>query len=229
MEEISLLQLWDGIRKRLPMIIVLTLVVGLGSFLINYFVLPPKYEASTTMLISKPKDYNPQGADQINYDDILVNQKLVSTYSEIIRSRGIAKQVIDNLELDFDLADFEDRVSVQTVKDTEVISVKVVDTIPERAMDIANETSEIFRDSIKGIMSIDNVNILDAAELPTVPVSPRVLLNTVLGLLLGLMLGVFLAVIRETTDTTIKTTDEITKEFNLTVLGVIPQFKNGGN
>ncbi len=228
MEEISLLQLWDGIRKRLWLVMLLAAVFGVGSFIVNRFVIQPKYEASTMMIMGKPRDAAQKGQDQIEYNEVMMNQKLVSTYSEIIKTRGIAERVIENLRLDFDVKDFSKRVSVQTVKDTEVISVRVIDTIPERAMDIANETSEIFRDSIKEIMSLDNVNILDAADLPTKPVSPRIKMNTALGALVGLMLGVFIAVLRETLDTSIKTPDDISDEFGLTVLGVIPNFKQGG-
>ncbi|WP_425538134.1 YveK family protein [Microaceticoccus formicicus] len=228
MEEISLLELWYGIRKRILFIIFLTLLFGAAAFGVSKFLITPQYEASTTMVIGKPKDYGQENSDMIKYSDIQLNQKLVTTYSEIIKSRGIAKQVIDNLDLNVEVKELAKAVSVQTVKDTEVITVKVIDTIPRRAVDIANETSEIFRDSIKVIMNIDNVQILDAAELPEKPIKPSVLRNTAIGLILGLFISVGIAIVKETLDTTIKSPEEITSEFNLTVLGVIPNVKSGG-
>lgn len=223
--EISLGDLWHYIKKNFLLILALTVLFGGAAFGVSKFVMVPKYEASTTMIIGKPKDYAATGKEQIEYNDIMLNQKLVTTYSEIIKSRGIAKYVIDRLGLDVDYKQFSEMVSVKTVKDTEVMSVNVVDTIPERAADIANETSEVFRDSIKEIMTIDNVQILDAAEVPENPISPGVLKNTVIGLFLGLVLGMGIAVTKEMMDTSMKTAEDITKAFDIPVLGVIPLVK----
>lgn len=224
MEEISLFELWAGIKKRLAWIILATIVLGVTAFGVSKFLIQPKYQAQATMLIGKPADYNTQNQG-IKYNDILLNQKLVSTYSEIIKSRGIAQQVIDNLDLGFNLSEFQEKVTVKTVKDTEVISVIVTDTIPARARDIANETAEIFQHDIKDIMHVDNVNLLDEALLPEDPVSPKILRNTALGALLGLFAASFLAVFIEINDTRIKTSEQLQEKFNLPVLGIIPEIK----
>lgn len=224
-EEISFGEVWRYIKKNILLILALTLLIGGAAFGISKFLITPKYEATTTMIVGTPKDYLNPGQKQIEYNDIMMNQKLLGTYSEIIKSRGIANYVIDRLDLDMDYKQFSEMVSVATVKDTEVMSVKVVDTIPERAMDIANETSEVFRDSIKEIMTIDNVQILDAAEMPEKPASPDVMKNTVIGILLGLVSGVLIAITKELTDTSMKTANQITETFDIPVLGVIPLVK----
>lgn len=227
MEEISLIELWDGIRKRLVWIILAALLGGVAAFALSRFVVAPKYEASTTMIVGRPNDMKTGGTSQIEYNDLLVNQRLVPTYSEIIRSRTITNDVLSNLALDMTSEELSERITVQTLRDSEIISVRVTDTIPERAMDIANETSEIFVDSVKDIMNIDNVQILDAAEMPEKPVSPRILFNTLVGIILGLMIGLMMAVVREVMDDTLKTTEDITDGFEMAVLGVIPTFRKG--
>ena len=176
------------------------------------------------MIIGKPKEYEIKD-ERSQYNQVMLNQKLVSTYSEIIKSRGIAEQVIKNLQLDFDLEKYQRKVEVEPVKDTELISVKVRDNIPQRAMDIANETAEIFQNDIKTIMQIDNVKILDEAVLPKKPSSPKIKRNTALGALLGLFISSFMAVFIEINDTRIKSAEELQEKFNIPVLGVIPKIK----
>ena len=134
-------------------------------------------------------------------------------------------QVIKNLQLDFDIEKYQRKVEVEPVKDTELISVKVRDNIPQRAMDIANETAEIFQKDIKTIMQIDNVKILDEAVLPQKPSSPKIKRNTALGALLGLFISSFMAVFIEINDTRIKSAEELQEKFNIPVLGVIPEIK----
>ncbi|MDU2639448.1 MAG: Wzz/FepE/Etk N-terminal domain-containing protein [Finegoldia magna] len=224
MEEISLLELIEGIKRRIKWIILFMILGGLLAFGVSKFLIRPQYEASTTMIIGKPKEYDIKD-ERSQYNQVMLNQKLVSTYSEIIKSRGIAEQVIKNLQLDFDLEKYQRKVEVEPVKDTELISVKVRDNIPQRAMDIANETAEIFQNDIKTIMQIDNVKILDEAVLPKKPSSPKIKRNTALGALLGLFISSFMAVFIEINDTRIKSAEELQEKFNIPVLGVIPEIK----
>ena len=116
-------------------------------------------------------------------------------------------------------------VSVESKNDTEIFEVKVVDTIPERAADIANETSNVFKDSIVKIMKVDNVQILDKAIVADKPSSPKIVKNTAIGFVLGFILSMFVSMIKLMTDTTIKTAEDITSEFGLPVIGMIPDRK----
>ncbi|MDO5018414.1 MAG: Wzz/FepE/Etk N-terminal domain-containing protein [Lagierella massiliensis] len=224
MEEISLLELLNGIKKRFIWIVLAAVLGGGIAFVANEFLIQPQYEASTTLIIGKPADYDEKNQG-LEYNQILVNQKLVSTYSEIIKSRAVADEVIDNLQLNFSLERFKEEVEVITVKDTELISVVVKDSIPERAMDIANETAEIFQDKIQTVMKVDNIRILDEAILPEKPVAPRKAVNLIVGILSGVFLAIFIAITLEILDTRIKTVEELQEKFGLPVLGVIPEIK----
>ena len=227
-KEISLVELWQGIKKNFIWIFLLSIVLGGLTFLVNQFVLAPEYESQTTMIIGKPEEYQGAPAKDLEYNDVMLNQQLVSTYSEIIKSREISDEVIKNLGLKFSFKEFKEKVKVEAVKDTELISITVSDTIPERAMDIANETAEIFQKKIAYIMKVDNVQILDEAVLPKEPVAPRVILNTLLGFILGGMIATFIAIVKELLDNTVKSSEQIQEEYGLPVLGILPKIKGKG-
>ena len=204
-------------------------MIGGVAYGISSFVLTPKYDSNTTMIVSNSTNADSQSMEQANVElsQINANKALISTYSEIVKSRGIADKVIQNLDLDMDYESFSQKVSIEPVKDTQIISVKVVDTIPERAQDIANETANIFKGSIGDIMKVDNVQILDGATLPERPSSPNIKKNTAIGVVLGLILGVMISIFKELADTTIKTQDDISQYFDLPVIGIIPDKKQG--
>lgn len=228
-QEIDLIELFNNIKKHTLLIIILGLLVGGISYGISSYVLTPKYDSNATMIVSNSTstdNQNPQ-QDNVDFGQIQANKALISTYSEIVKSRGIADKVINNLNLDMDYEEFSEKVSIESVKDTQIISVMVVDTIPERAQDIANETANIFKDSIGDIMKVDNVQILDGATLPEKPSSPNIKKNTAIGVVLGLILGVMISIFKEISDTTIKSQDDINKYFDLPVIGIIPDKKQG--
>ncbi len=67
------------------------------------------------------------------------------------------------------------------------------------------------------------VEIIDAAEESTRPVSPNLILNVLLSIFVGLGSGVGLAYFIEYLDTSIKTADDVERWIDLPVLGLIPQ------
>ena len=221
MEEISLKEYFLIIRKRMWLIILLTVLSIVASGLVSYFVLEPEYQTFTTLMVGKPKDY--QNVDsKLEYNDLLLNQKLVSTYGELVKMRVVADEVIKNLKLDISYKDFREKVNVNLVKDTEIIKLEVVDPDPVLAAEIANETARVFMQNVKDIMMVENVQVIDEARVPDIPIKPRPNLNMAIAGVLGLMIGVFLVFLLEYLDSTIKTPDDVERYLDLPVVGTIP-------
>src|SRR5262245_4967249 len=75
---------------------------------------------------------------------------------------------------------------------------------------------------VSGELRTSNVRIVDRAEVPVDPVSPRRLLNVLLGLFGGAFVGVGLAFFFEYLGNRVKTPEEIERELGLPSLGLIP-------
>lgn len=225
--EIDLVELAKKLKKHIFSVLCLAIIFATLSYAASIFIIKPKYEAVTTMIINNTDGEMDKQYENVNIDQINANRALVSTYSEIVKSKGIADKVINKLKLDMDFGDFSQKVSIEPVKDTQIISVKVVDTVPERCMDIANATSMVFKDSITKIMSVDNVKILDKANLPEEPSYPDIKKNVSLGFMFGLFLGFVITLIKELGDTTFKTTNDISEAFDIPVLGMVPDKSKG--
>lgn len=220
MEEIELREYFYILWKRKWIIVLIILLSIITSGILSYYVLTPEYETFTTLMLGKP---NISREENIEYNDVLLNQKLVSTYGEIAKSKLVSKEVIKNLDLDITSSALAEKINVSLVRDTGIIKILVNDYEPQFAANIANETAAVFMKHVVDLMKIENVQVIDRAEVPTVPVRPRSELNMAIAGILGLMISIFIIFLLEYMDNTIKTPDEIERYLGLSVIGVIPK------
>lgn len=125
--------------------------------------------------------------------------------------------------------EFSGKVQVTSIRDTEVIEIKVQDTNPQLAARIANELSEVFIRRIHEFIKKENVQILDYAVIPTNPIKPRPMLNITIAFVLGVMIGVGLVFLLEYLDNSVKGPDDVEKRLNLPVLGAVPLMEGNEN
>lgn len=221
MEEINLKDLFRYFYSKILIIILITIFFGLIGSLYSLFIQTPMYSSKTTLLLANISEMDGDGTG-IDNNTVSLNQKLVSTYREIIKSKRVLKQVIDNLDLDYEFGALEKMISVNSINDTEIISVVVKNEDPVVAMKIANEVAEIFCDEIVEIYQIKNVNIIDKAEVNDVPYNVNLVKQIIMYLLIGVVLSCAVVFIMYYFDTTIKTKEEIEERVGLPVLGIIP-------
>jgi polysaccharide biosynthesis transport protein len=221
-QELDLRALWKVFVKRWKLILFLPLLALLISAIVSLYVITPQYSASTTLMITRPVD-----TGQILYQDIQVSRQLVQTYREIARSRRVLEIVIANRSLPYGVAQLREQVEVESVRDTELITVMVTDPDPVAASRIANEVAVVFMEQITEIMQIENVSVVDQAVTPLTPVSPRVPLNLAVAIVVGVMAAVGLAFLVEYLDQTIKEPLEAQKLLEIPIIGVVPSVEGG--
>lgn len=220
-ETISLKELLETLKKRLVMIILITMTAGLVSGIISYFVLTPIYQASTQILVNQAKSeqsvYSPS--------EVQTNLQLINTYNVIIKSPAILDKVAADLKLDMTAAQLNGKITVGSEKDSQVVNISVQDSDPNMAAKIANKIAEVFQTEIVKIMSVDNVSILAKATVAEdqSPIKPQPVMNVAIAIVVGLMAAVGLAFLLEYFDSTIKNEQDIEKILGLPILGVIAQ------
>ncbi|MFC0272296.1 YveK family protein [Metabacillus herbersteinensis] len=218
-ETISLKELFQTIKKRLSLIIIITALATATSGIISYFVLTPIYQSSTQILINQEK------SDQQAYNpaEVQTNLQLINTYNVIIKSPVVLDKVISELGLDMSVDDLNESISVLSEQDSQVVNISVQNASPQLAADIANSVAKVFQKEIVEIMNVNNVNILSEAQLgedPS-PVKPKPALNMAIAFVVGMMTAVGAAFLLEFLDNTIKNEQDIEKQLGLPVLGAI--------
>lgn len=83
-------------------------------------------------------------------------------------------------------------------------------------------TGRMKEADLTGALKLNNVRILDAAQVPEFPFKPNLRNNMVLALLLGLMLGVGLAIGLDALDNTVKSQADVEALLNAPFLGLLP-------
>ncbi|MDF2522752.1 MAG: capsular exopolysaccharide family [Clostridiales bacterium] len=210
------------IMWRRSRIILLVIILSLGTgFLLTFYVFVPEYETFTTLLIGNPKGYN----DKIEYYDVLLSQKLVTTYSEIAKSKAVSDSVIKNLSLDMTYKELRKKVKVTLVGDTEILKIIVTDKSPENAFVITQELTKMFKEHSLDIMKIENIQVIDSPDIPTTPVRPVIWLNLMISAIIGLMTGIFIVILIEFMNTTLKNQADIEKNLGIPLLGQIEKVK----
>ena len=72
-------------------------------------------------------------------------------------------------------------------------------------------------------VSLSNVSIVDAAEVPKGPSSPNLIKNMLIGLILGLAIATLIVLFRDQLDDGIKVPEDIEGKLGLPLLGVVPR------
>ncbi|NGY90114.1 capsular biosynthesis protein [Bacillus megaterium] len=223
-ETISLRELFAVLRKRLWLIVLITIIAAIVSVVISFFVLTPVYESKTQILVNQAKN------DQqlYNTQTIQTNVQLINTYNDIITSPAILDKVIKELKLDASAASLSGQIQVTSAQDSQVAQIVVQDTSAKRAADIANTTASVFQKQVPKLMNVDNVKVLSKAALGenTSPVKPQPLMNVAIAIVVGLMVGVGLSFLLEYLDNTLKTEQDIENILELPVMGVITTIKD---
>ncbi|MFJ8526939.1 YveK family protein [Bacillus sp. NPDC094106] len=218
-ETISLKDLFHILRKRLAMILLITLGIAIISAVISFFFITPIYQSSTQILVNQKKQ---EGA-ALHMDEVQTNIQLTNTYKVIIKSPVILDQVKAKLNLDMTVQDLTKKIEVANEKDSQVISVTVQDKDPKVARDIANTIAEVFKGEVVKIMSVDNITVLSKAEVVgnQPPIKPRPVLNVVIAFVIGLVMAISLAFLLEYLDNTVKREEDIEILIGLPVLGIV--------
>lgn len=201
-------------------LIFIILSTGITAYVTMNYV-TPMYSANSTLFIGKESD----SIAGIDIKDLQIDDQLVTDYRELIKTRLVTEEVISRLNLDVSVSKFIEHLQVSTIKDSRFIHISYEDASPETAAIITNELSEELVAKAVDIVGVKNVQIVDKAIEPTLPVSPNVKLNIAVAGVLGAMLALFCIFLLHMMDNTIKREEDIENYLGLSVLGVVPKFE----
>lgn len=221
MEEIDLKELFDFVKNKLGLLITITVGVCLLGCIYGLLIQKPMYKSYTTIILS--------GSDsQITQSELTLNKNLVDTYAEIVKSRRVLEQVIDELDLDMTYEKLTNKISVSAVNNTEIIKITVTDTNPIEAKNIANVTANFFSKEVVKLYKMNNVNVLDEANESNNPYNINIAKQIIIYFFIGLIIGAGVLFIIFYFDRTIKSAEQVEQKIKLPILGSVEEFTKGG-
>ena len=223
-ETIDLLELLGVVRRHIVALLLTTVLAAAAGFAVSKFLMTPQYQASALMIVNTRQDTTAN----VTSDQLNSASKLVSTYSIIVKSDTVLNQVIANLGLNMSYETLVNKVGVAAVDDTQVMEITVTDANPDGARQVCEQITQVAPDAILTAVEAGSVKVISAASVDPDPVSPNVMRNTAIAGVLGLVVCLGVLFLQVLLDNKINTEEDVTKQLGLNVIGVIPDYENGG-
>lgn len=205
---------WGNILKILACVVAGAVL----AFGFTFFFVSPKYQASASIyIVSASND------SIVNLTDLQIGAQLTADYQELMLSRPLLQDVIQNLGLDATYKELARQISITNTSDTRILKITVTDTDPQLAADVANELVKQACIYLPKIMETESPNLVEDAVVPSQKSSPSYSRNTVLGALLGAVLCCGVLLVRYLMNDTFVTPDDIAKYFGTQPLATIPE------
>lgn len=219
-EAIDLMDLLGFYFSRLPLLIAAVLIGAIGAGLITRFLIPDKFTATSRMyMVSASSD------SVVNLTDLNIGTSLSSDYVELMQTRPIVENVIDELGLKYSYEEILRMISLSVVPNTRIVKISVTSTDPKEAMIIANQMAKTSRVELPKVMEAPTPTIAELAVLPTKRSAPSLSTNVVIGSAALLTIALAALTITYCMDDTIKTSEDLEKAFGILPLSVIPESK----
>lgn len=224
MEELDLKELFTMFwNKKIQIILIVAIFAVIGLIYTIGFV-TPVYTSSTTLLLATSAQSDGT-SNTITTTDLTLNSKLVATYSKLVESKNVIRQVIQNLGIsDLKEDELRNNVSVSSVEDTEIIRISVTNENATYAEKAANEIAKVFSAEVVEIYNINNVHVIDEAEIEQSPSNVNHVRDIVIFAFVGAVIAVMYVLIANMLDTTIKTAEDVEKYIKIPVLASIPVY-----
>ena len=190
-EVISLEEIFAAIKRSWKLITAITLLTTIISGVVSVYFLKPVYETNAKLFVGKEA-----GSEDYNYNDITMYQKLVSTYTETIKTKDLINRALKSIDCDLTATSVLAGLSVNEVKE--------------------------FVETSQQMIPNGNVQIIESVEVPEHPVSPNKKMILAIGFMMGLMGSLGIVFIKEYLDNTYKNKEQLEKELGIPVVGVIP-------
>ncbi|MBC3889963.1 hypothetical protein GH810_16815 [Acetobacterium paludosum] len=222
-KDIDLKELLEIIVKKWWLIILLT-IIGFGSaYFVSTKYITPIYEAKTVLYIGS--EDSSLGSIGISLGQLEANSQLLVDYKQIALTRLVINEVMKNTGYNISYDNFQNNIVIENISGSRLFTVGFKNPDPATAKLISDELAKQLTVAASQIVGVQNIRILDQSSVPQTPVSPNILLNTVVGGALGLLVAFIIIVIMFALKDTVKNEEDIEKLIGISVLGSIPEFK----
>ena len=218
-EDIDIKRILEIILSKKLLIVLILLFSILFGYAYSYYYKKPEYKSSVTILLVADENKTNK---ELTQTDLNINNGLISTYSSIAKSTNVVKKTIENLELNMSASSLQKKIDAKQIDSTQFLKISVTNANPELAKNIANELANVFTQQIKEIYNLQNISIVDEAEVESTPCNVNHMKDIIMFAFAGLFLAMVSVVAIFMFDDTIKSEEDIEKNVKLKAIGTLP-------
>ena len=212
-KEINLKVLFDIIKKRLLLIVIITFIITIVSGIYSLLSAgpPPIYQSSASILLNMDKQ-----------DD-------VNTLEVILRDPAVLNQVVQELGLKTSIDDLNKQITF-TNDGGKIVKIMAADTSPELAANITNSVAFIFTKQVGNILGIYDTKILSEAQPSNIPFieggSTSIVKNLIIGFGVGIVLSIGIVLFLDSLDDTVQSERELEQLLGLPAIGSVSKMNS---
>lgn len=219
MEEINIKDFFNYLKKYILIICGVVVIFVIGVFTYDKSIKKPLYTTYTTIILTKSNEA--QTSTTITQNDILLNQKLVETYTKIIKSKLVLDQVISETGITYTAEELGKNVAVEAYENTEMLKISVTDSDPELSASIANSIAQVFSGEVAKIYQMNNISVIDIAQVPEEVSNDTLTRDFFIALFISIFGSIGVIFIIYYFDDSIKLTDDLEEEIGMPVIAKV--------
>lgn len=219
MEEINIKDFFNYLKKYILIICGVVVIFVVGVFIYDKSIKKPLYTTYTTIILTKSNEA--QTSTTITQNDILLNQKLVETYTKIIKSKLVLDQVISETGITYTAEELGQNVAVEAYENTEMLKISVTDSDPELSASIANSIAQVFSGEVAKIYQMNNISVIDIAQVPEEVSNNTLTRDFFIALFISIFGSIGVIFIIYYFDDSIKLTDDLEEEIGMPVIAKV--------
>lgn len=220
--EINLNRLLSLLVSKLKYIILVAIILAIGFFAYTKLFVSEKYTSSAKFLVDMEVTQNKASEQSFSVNAL-------KSYMAIFNTRDFFNEVTDIYNQQNEGAEFTSNEirSMTSIADSSgaqepTFYIKVTSIDPIVAYELAKTVSEYAISKINEFEYLNTITMVESPIKPLSPSSPNVKKNALLGFALGAIITAAFFVCIELFDGRVKNVEDISKEYDIPVLGVIP-------
>jgi succinoglycan biosynthesis transport protein ExoP len=192
-------------------LLVATWIAAVSGFIFASQI-PPTYEARVQLLV---------GPYNTDTDTLRAAGQLVQTYAELVTTEPLLESAIAEAGADIPVGTLDANTRATANDTTRFLTIRVQDTDPERARDLANALGdEISQLASRGTSRPEGqLQVVDAARVPSDPIAPQVSLIVGMAAMAALLGALVLVMLVEYLSATVRTKEDLERVSGLPFLG----------
>lgn len=229
---IDILECLNEIKKNYRNIAIITLSFILIATVYTTFLMKQDYEATVKVFIGKQKFQNTM--ESYNNEEITLYQRLITTYSEIIKSKNIINKSIKDSNIN-SLKEIDEKIeyksvvgslTVNPISNTQIIEIKYSSKNPQQSYDLLYSITENLMEYSKEIYPTVNIKVLEQVNVNNDNLMSKKIMVIGIAFIGGLIVSIGAVVMNMYFNNTFKNKESLEKELGLAVIGAIPDIEN---
>lgn len=228
---INILEYLSEIKKNCRNIVIITLSFVLIASIYTTFFMKQDYEATVKVFIGKQKFKNTM--ESYNNEEITLYQRLITTYSEIIKSKKLINKSINESQIN-SLKEVDEKIeygsvignlTVNPITNTQIIELKYISKNPQQSYNLIYSMTENLIAYSKELYPTVNIKVLEQVNVSSGNLISKKIMVMGIGFISGLIVSIGGVVMMMYFNNTFKSKETLEKELGLIVLGTIPDIQ----